>query len=138
MAGTFSDYLEAILLDHVLGAASFTPPANVYVALYTVAPTALGTDGTEVSGGSYQRATVLNNATNFPAAAGGAPATKHNGTAVTFTTATADWGTIVAFAFFDDISAGNMLLFGDVTPNQAIPNGVTASFDVSALTITLA
>ena len=135
MAGSFSDYLELELLDHVLGAAAYTPPVNVYVALFTVAPDDTGA-GTEVTGGDYARVEVVNNSTNWPAAAG-ATATKSNGTAVNFVTATGDWTTVVAFGIFDDPTAGNLLVWGDITPNQAIPSGITATFDVGTLVVTL-
>jgi beta-glucosidase-like glycosyl hydrolase len=93
MAGSKSDFLEKELLDHVLGNAAYSAPATVHLALYTVAPSDLG-GGTEVVGGGYGRKSVANNATNWPAATG-VTATKNNGVAQTFTTATASWGTVV-------------------------------------------
>jgi hypothetical protein len=133
MAGSFSDYLENEVLDYVFSGASFTSPATVYVGLFTATPSDSG-GGTEVTGGSYARVTVTNNATNFPAASGGA---KANGTDVTFVTATANWGTVVAFGIFDASSAGNLLVWGDVTPNKAINTGDTAKFAIGDLDITL-
>lgn len=108
MPGSKSDFLELELLDHVLGNAAYAAPANIHVGLFTVAPTDAG-GGTEVTGGSYARVSVTNNAVNFPAASGGL---KQNGTAITFPQATADWGTIVAFGLFDAASAGNLLYWG--------------------------
>lgn len=130
--GSKSDYLELELLDHVLGGADYARPATVYVALYTVTPDDTG-GGTEVSGGSYARATVTNDATNWPAAAAGA---KSNGTEIVFATATADWGTIVAFAILDALAAGNFLYWGAITPNKDVDNGDTAKFAVGDLDIT--
>ena len=132
MAGSKSDYLELELLDHVLGNAAYSAPATVYIALYTVAPTDAG-GGTEVSGGSYARVAVTNNATNWPAAEGGA---KSNGTAITFPTATADWGTVVAVGILDAASAGNLLYWATLTQNKTVNNGDTASFAVGELDIT--
>lgn len=134
MAGSFSDYLENKLLDHTFNATTFTSPATVYVALYTAAPTDAG-GGTEVTGGSYARVSKTANTTNFPASSGGAIA---NGTTVTFPTATADWGTVVAFGIFDDPTAGNLLVWADLTANKTVSNGDTASFAVGDLDITLA
>jgi len=131
MAGK-SDYLENEILDHILGGADWPRPSPVHIALYTVAPTDAG-GGTEVTGGSYTRASVTNNPTNFPAASGGA---KANGTAITFPAATADWGTIVAFGIFDAGSGGNLLYWGPITPNRVIPNGATAAFAIGDLDIT--
>ena len=70
MAGFLSEYLSHELLDHVFGAATYTPPSSLWCALFTAAPDADGTGGTEVTGGSYARIEVVNNATNFPAASG--------------------------------------------------------------------
>ena len=131
MAGSKSDYLENKLLDHVLGGADYTRPATVYVALYTVAPTDAG-GGTEVSGGAYARVTVTNNATNFPAASGGA---KSNGTEIIFPEATASWGTVVALAILDAAAAGNFLYWADLTTSKAIASGDTAKFAVGDLDI---
>jgi len=132
MAGSKSDYLENKLLDHVLGGADYTRPATVYVALYTVAPTDAG-GGTEVSGGAYARVAVTNNATNFPAASGGA---KSNGTEIIFPEATASWGTVVALAILDAAAAGNFLYWADLTTSKAIASGDTAKFAVGDLDIT--
>jgi len=126
-----SDYLENALLDHVLGGGDYTRPATVYIALYTAAPTDAG-GGTEVSGGGYARKAVTNDATNWPAAAGGS---KSNGTAIAFPTATADWGTVVAFGLFDASSGGSLLYWGALSASQSIPNGATASFAVGTLTV---
>jgi len=132
MAGSKSDFLENELLDHVLGNAAYTAPATVYIALYTVVPTDAG-GGTEVSGGAYTRVASTNDATNWPAASAGA---KSNGTAITFTTATADWGTVVAFGIFDALTAGNLLYWADLTTNKAVNNGDTAQFNANDLDVT--
>ena len=129
MAGSFSDYLENELLDHVLKTTAYTVPTNLYVALYTAAPTDAG-GGTEVSGGSYAR--KLHNA--YDASSGGA--TENTGV-ITFATATASWGTVLAFAIFDEITGGNMLMWGDLTASKAVDSGDTAEFADGALDITL-
>lgn len=105
MAGSLSDFLELKLLDHVFGGGDYTRPTNVHIAAFTAAPTDSG-GGTEVSGGSYARVQVTNNATNFPAASGGQ---KQNGTLIQFVVATASWGEVVAIGLFDAASSGNML-----------------------------
>lgn len=132
MAGSKSDYLENALLDHVLGGGDFTRPATVYAAAFTVAPGDAG-GGTEVSGGSYARVAITNNATNWPAASGGA---KANGTDITFPQATASWGTVAAVALFDAAVAGNMLYWGDLAASKTIDSGDTlviaaGDFDVT-------
>lgn len=86
-----------------------------------------------MSGGSYVRLSITNNSTNFPAASGGA---KTNGVDFTFVTATGSWGTIVAWGLFDASTSGNLLYWGDVTPNKAIASGDTAKFTAGDLDIT--
>ena len=132
MAGSKSDFLENTLLDEVLGATDYTPPGTVYLALFTAAPDDTG-GGTEVSGGGYARVAVTNNSTNWPAASGGS---KSNGVDMTFPQATADWGTVVAFAIFDASTGGNMLYWGDLTTSKTINNGDTAKFAAGDITIT--
>jgi len=132
MAGSKSDYLEDEILDHVLGGGDYTRPAKVYVALYTEAPSDAG-GGTEVSGGSYARVEVTNNATNWPAASDGE---KSNGTEITFETATDSWGTVVAFGILDADEEGNLLLWATLTANKTIDSGDTAKFAVGDLTYT--
>ena len=133
MAGSLSDFAENEILDHLLSAATYTPPATLYLAVFTAAPTDAG-GGTEVSGGSYARLAVTNEATNFPAAVAGA---KSNGVALTMVTASASWGTIVAYALFDASSAGNMIGWADLTSSVLINNGDTLRFAAGALTYSL-
>lgn len=129
-----SDYLENELLDHIVGAASFTPPANLFFAAFTTDPTDAGT-GTEASGGSYARVSVTNNLTNFPAASAGS---KSNANAITFPEATASWGTISHVGIYDASTAGNLLWHGALTTSKAIGSGDTLSFAAGDLTFTLA
>lgn len=138
MAGSKSDYFEAIVLNLALGASAYTAPGTLYLALSTAAysDAATGSAMTEVSGGSYARLAVTNNATNWPAASGTSPTTKSNGTAMTFVTATGSWGTILSFYIADASSAGNILYGGDLTTSKAIGSGDTATFAISAITVT--
>lgn len=134
MAGSYSDFLENKLLDNLFGATAYTVPGTLYVALFTAAPTDAG-GGTEVSGGSYARKAVTNNTTNWPNASGGS---KSNGALITFATPSANWGTVVAFAIFDALTAGNMLAWADLTTSKTINNGDPApEFAIGALVITL-
>jgi hypothetical protein len=130
--GSKSDYLENKALDHVLGGPDYVRPATVYAALYTAAPTDAG-GGTEVAGGSYARAAITNNATNFPAASGGV---KTNGTNIVFATATAAWGTVVAVGIFDADTAGNLLYWAALDINKPVLEADTVSFPAGELTFT--
>lgn len=131
---SFFNFLEDELLDHVWGNASYSAPANLYVGLSTTTPAEDGTNITEPGGGSYARVTIVNNATNWPAASAGS---KANGTAITFVKATGSWGTVTHFMFFDAITTGNALAFGALTASKTIDTDDTASFAIGDLTITL-
>lgn len=135
MASGKSTYWANKLLDLVLGAVAFSAPASIFTALYTVAPTA-GGGGTEATGTGYARVTQTNNATNWPAAAGGV---KANGTAITFATAGGNWSAsanMVAAGLLDALTLGNLLYFGDLTVPKPVLNGDMASFAASAISIT--
>lgn len=113
-----STYLANAILDEILGATNWTPPATVYLGLYSTAPTGYGTGGTEFTSGAepgYARLAVTNNATNFPAASGGS---KSTGVGQTFATNSGGsaWANAVAFGIFDASSGGNLLGYGPMTP----------------------
>jgi hypothetical protein len=132
--GSFTDYLENKLLDHVWGNTAYTAPATLYISLSTTTIADDGTNQTEPSGGAYARVAVTNNTTNWPNASGGA---KANGAAITFPTATASWGTVIDFAIMDAATVGNMLGYGTLTTSKTIDSGDTASFAIGDLDITL-
>lgn len=124
--GDKSTYLKNKILDHELGTAAYTKPTAVYVALFKVAPTDTG-GGTEVTGGSYARKAIT-----FSAASNGATS---NSADVTFPTATANWGNIVAVGLFDASTAGNLLMWKGIT-TEVINTGnifkfLAGDFDVS-------
>lgn len=131
MAGK-SDYLENAVLDHLLGKTTYTAPATLYIALFTAAPTDAG-GGTEVTGGSYARAAVTNNTTNFPNASEGA---KSNSVAVAFAQATASWGTVTHLGIFDALTSGNLLYWAALTTPKTIQNGDAVSFAAGQLQFT--
>lgn len=128
MAGK-STYYANIILDYMLGSAN---PATVYVALFTSAPTDAG-GGTEAAGGSYARAAVTNNSTNFPNAAAGA---KSNAVDIVFADATAAWGTIVAVGIYDALSSGNLLFWTLLVSPIPVPNGARFNFAAAQLEFT--
>ena len=126
----FSDFFENKIIDHLLRNVAYTPPATIYVALFTAvtglesnAPTA------EVAVGSYARVAV----TLTAASAGAADNTAD----VVFPTATADWGTITHFAIMDALTLGNVLLWSPVTTAQAVNNTNVAKFLLGTLDITI-
>lgn len=132
--GSFSDYAENKVLDHIVGKTGFTMPAAVYVALLTATPTdaSTGSTITEPSGGAYAR--KLTAGADWNAAAAGAIA---NANAITFAQATGDWGAITHFALVDAATLGNMLAWGALTTSKAITTGDTASFAAGDIDVAL-
>lgn len=133
MAG-FTDFLENEVLDHLFSAATYTAPATTYIALSTTTPTDAGGNFTEPVGNNYARVAFTNDATNWPAASGGA---KSNGVAITFPEASGSWGTVTHVGIYDASSGGNLLCWGALTVSKAITSGDTAQFAVGDLDITL-
>jgi hypothetical protein len=126
-----STYVLNKLLDHYWGDTSYTKPTT-FLGLYTTNPTMpAGTGGVEVSGGSYARVAL---ATLLGTASAGS---KTNTSAITFTTATASWGTVVGVGLFDASSAGNLLEAGALGTSKAVGIGDTFQIPISSLTAAL-
>jgi hypothetical protein len=137
MADAMSDYLEEALMKHIFRNTALSCPANIYVALYTVAPTDAG-GGTEVSGTAYARQAV-NTTTGWsaPAATSGGYQTD-NAAAIEFPVAGSDWTTIVAVGLLDANSpGGNLLFYGNLTSPQACGSGSQVKFAIGALDVRL-
>ena len=125
-----SYYLDDAILGAVLKATTYTSPTDVYVALYTVAPTASG-GGTEVPTGGgtlYQRTVVTFGTITNGVVSNNAP--------VAFPQAGASWGTIVACGVFDAQSGGHLLYFGDLGTHKLVSALDQVNFATSALAVT--
>jgi hypothetical protein len=122
-----SNYLSAAVLNATLTNTSYTSPATVYVALYSVAPTP-STGGTELTGSSYARVALTSSVT-----ANVATSTAN----VVFGPASATWSTAVSWAVCDAASAGNILYFNALLPNQTVQNSNTLNFQTGNITINL-
>lgn len=120
-----TNYLRDVIGDHLLRNQSFTPPATVYLALFTTATDANG-GGTEVAGGSYARQAIT-----LAAFVDGAST---NTAALNFTNMPAV--TITHVALMSAVSGGNMLMQGDVAVPKAIASGGTATIAVGDLDVT--
>lgn len=138
-----SDYLENKLLDWLLRAQAFSPPATTYVALFTAPPTDAG-GGTEVTGGSYARVAVTSALANWAGTQApgsttistGTGGQTSNNTSITFPGPTGNWGTVTHFALYDASTSGNLLYWAALTASKTINNGDAApSFASGALTL---
>lgn len=133
--GSFSDWLEIQILDHVFKNTSMSQPTKLFIclALSTIEEDDTGaTIPSEVSGGSYAR----KECSTWDAAAAGAT---ENTNVVTFAEATAVWGTITDFGIVDSGTAaqGNLFGFGKVTTSKKIATGDTAKFATGDIDVTL-
>ena len=132
MAG-LSQYLQQELLDHFLKTGAYTQPTNIYVALFTAAPSDTG-GGTEVSGVNYVR--VICNA--WDAATAASPSLAHNTAAINFATPGAGgWGVVTHFALFDSNGGTNLLGWGALGTPKTINSGDTVYFAAGALDVTM-
>ena len=131
--GSFSDYLENQLLDHVFKTgAVYAPETNLYIALCTSTPLDANTTAPagELSGGGYLRIKC----NTWDLAAAGAT---ENTQTVTFPQATADLGTVTHFAICNKTTVGAMLAWGALSSPRVISSGDTASFATGDLDVTL-
>lgn len=124
-----STYLANKVLDYLLGNVSFTPPATVYAALFTAAPSDAG-GGTECTGGSYARAAITNDDDNWGPASGGATS---NILQIDFAPLSATIGTVTHIGVFDALTSGHLLLWGPLPTPKPTANGDALSFTIGAL-----
>jgi hypothetical protein len=126
-----TDYLENELLKWCTGQANALDDGLItpYIGLFTVAPTDAG-GGTEVTGGSYAR---QSGAGKFGVPASGSVT---NSSSITFPTATANWGTVVAYGLFTAVSAGTLLRWKALTTSTPVNTGFTLSIAATKLTLT--
>lgn len=136
MSGFGNTYRKAINEYIFRGGTGPAPATAVYISLHTGDPGADGQTANEVSGGSYARYAATCNTTFWAAATTADPSTIANNQAFTFTTATANWGTVTHFGLWKDVSsttAANFIGSAALTASQVINNGNTASFATGAL-----
>lgn len=126
---SFSNYLETEILDHVFGGAAYTAPATLYLALHTANPDEDGS-GAEVStsGTAYARQTVAFTTTGN---------TTSNSSAVEYSTATANFGTVTHVGVWDASTGGNLLAYAALTSSKTIETGDVFRVPAGDLDITL-
>lgn len=136
--------LQNALVDSIMRGQPFLPPATWYVALVTQLGDTI-TPGIEVSGGNYARAAVSASfaawsGTQGPgttAASFGVTGLVSNNSIIAFPTASADWGTVVGYEFWDGLTGGNRWISGKLGTALAIHNGETRQFPAAALSVAI-
>jgi hypothetical protein len=136
MAG-LTNYLEDKIVNHVFGSTTYTKPTNWYVGLLTATPSDSAA-GTEVSGGSYARMVCAFTIT------GTGTAQAANTSAITFPTATADWGIVGWVGIYDALSGGNLAAFQNLqqsdfstSTTKTINDGDIFKFNATTIKIQL-
>ena len=129
--GSFSDYWEDEILDHIFGQGSYTPP-TIYVGLSTADPGDDGAGLSEPTGNGYGR--VATSASDWASASGGS---LENADTIEFDEATGSWGTVTHFALFDAASGGHLLAHGTLTQSKAVGSSDTARFATGDITVSL-
>lgn len=122
-----SNYLSEKLIRHTIDNVTYTSPATVYLALYTVMPDADNTGGTEVTGGSYAR-----EALSFGLPSGGIA---YNDTSITFTGMPAC--TIVGAGVLDASTSGNLLFFSSFSAPQLIAAGLEVTVAIGDIAVVI-
>lgn len=131
-----SDYLEQRVIDFVLNSNAeftFTSPANVYIALFTAAPSDSG-GGTECSGTNYARV----DSGSFSTMTGITTGHTSNSAEIAFAQAgSGGWGTVTHIGLFDASTAGNLLYHGALTASKVVDENDTFKIAIGDLDITL-
>ena len=132
--GSFADYLEDALLDHVFGCGTrdMTSPTNIYVGLSTTTITDAGGNITEPVGTWYARVETDEN--DWDTAAAGAV---DNVAELDFGTSDEDEAEVVDFFLADALSGGNILAYGTLTIAKTITIGDPVRFQIGDLVVSL-
>ena len=126
---SFSNFLETEILDHVFGAAAYTAPGTMHLALFTSNPDE-DASGTEVttSGTAYARQTVAFTVSGNTAS---------NTGAVEYPTATAAFGTVSHVGVMDASTGGNLMAYAALSSSKTISTGDVFRVPAGDLDITL-
>lgn len=121
----FATFLEDEMYDHLFRNAAYTSPTTVYAALFdtsgSTANLEAGTLTGEISGNAYARVSIT-----FGAPTNGLGS---NSAAVTFASATGNWGTIRYMAIMDASTAGNVLMYTQLDSDVVINSGNQFQFN---------
>lgn len=116
LGGGFSEYLKNLIFNHIYCGIPMPIFPTIWAGLNTSAPTDQVV-GIEPTGGGYLRQAIANNASNFALTSGGL---KQNSITIEFPVATAGWGTITHFSFYNAASGGQHLIYGSLNPSKSI------------------
>lgn len=140
MAG-LSKYLALALFNMSLNPvrASYTPPAGLWIALHTAAPSD-STYGSEATYAGYARQALNSLTANTLAetADGNSNIEVTNGSAIVFPASTADTGQVIShWAIWDSeaVGDGNILYSGSLVSTRLIVNGDSVVIPETSITL---
>lgn len=126
-----STYLAQAILNHVLRGQSFTPPAQIYLALGFADFTADNVTASEVSAAWYARQQI----TSFAAPVGSGMSTS-NSNALQFTAVTGSSVNVSHWGLYDAVTSGNLLAYGAFDSARVANVNNVIKLAASALAIT--
>lgn len=121
----FTNYTSQGILNHITGKAPIFSEPTAYLALFTAVGTDAGSGFTEVSGGSYAR--VATSTSTWNSATGTGPSIITTAQAIVFPTATAPWGTVIAWGLYDASSGGNLMAWDYLGNFSWLPATISAA-----------
>lgn len=131
---TFTDALEASVLDHLVGRATWAQPATLFVGLSTTAPADDGTGITEPVGNAYARVSYGPGPTNWNRSGN----VLSNALQVLFPAPTpAGWGTLTHWFIATAASGGVILVTAALATPRTPAVNVAPVFAPGALTVSL-
>lgn len=123
-SATSTDFLAQKQMEYLLMNTPWTPPAALYLALFTTLPSLDGTNpGVEVTttGTAYTRVAI--NAVDGWGGPFGDNVEYSNLVDLQYQVPTNDWGTIVGSGLFDAITGGNLYYVSSLTVPKNVLNG---------------
>lgn len=121
-SATTSNFLYTAEMDFLLKGTAYVAPSNLYVALFTTAPSLNGSGGAEVStsGSGYARVAI-------PQSTGwtgpNASLEYANASDLVFGTPTSSWGTITASGLYDAATGGNLVMVSPLSISKTVTAG---------------
>lgn len=103
-------------------------PSKYYIGLSKTAPNMSGANVTEPAGAGYERVEL----TSLSAPSAGVVT---NTAPINFNESTADWGTITHFVVYDAKTAGNLLMYGELSVSRRVETATVMTIRTGYLSL---
>ncbi len=127
-----SNFMASSIMNEYFRGVSVTPPAAVYLALYTTDPSNSDT-GTELQGNAYERQQIT---FGEPVVVSGKTQIQNNA-AITYPAATGTWGDVAYWGIRTAKTGGQLLAYGAFTQAKNISDGDQLHIALNSITLTL-